>query len=47
MRRKLAIGMAAPSLTAATADTCTRGTAAFACGIHVGHRLPVGHGDAR
>ncbi|MCO6008463.1 hypothetical protein NE236_26145 [Actinoallomurus purpureus] len=57
MRRKLAIGMAAPSLTAVAADTYTRRTTAPAWAafhqklaineIHVGYRSPVGHGDAR
>ncbi|MFL6052867.1 MAG: hypothetical protein ACJ72W_08125 [Actinoallomurus sp.] len=57
MPRKLAVGMAAPSLTALTADIYTRGTTAPAWAafyqelaineVHVGYRFPVGHGDAR
>jgi hypothetical protein len=57
MRRKPAASMPAPSLTAVTADTYTRGPAVFARAafhqkpatdeIHVGHRSPAGHGYAR
>jgi hypothetical protein len=57
MRRKPAASMAAPSLTAVTADTSTRETVVPARAafyhklaideIHVGYRSLAGHGYAR